>query len=225
PGRPALRGAALLGSVLCIDQNLILEWQYMNGILDGDNMNRRFFVALLGNVHPTQDDLNLFESRNRLPGGAKNYTFRPLGKLTFDDQPVADSTGITDAGGYHSRQAYANAPARSQSPAVQVRLRDAGLSAGQWVRGSVMVNSEYGAWGQRLMVVLEHNGQPIQSETTRLQNALSVPGRWTRVWLDMPISVDAQPDDVVKVFVLNENGSPALIDDLQAEALQHQLGW
>ncbi|MDQ2771821.1 MAG: hypothetical protein M3Y54_15135 [Bacteroidota bacterium] len=220
PGRPALRGVAIVGCVLGIDQNLVLEWQYLNGILDGDSMNRRFFVALLGNVHPTQDELNLFDSKNRLPDGARSYTFRSLGKLSFDDLPVSDSTGITDAGGYHSRQAYRTAPSRSYSPTVQLRLRDAGLGAGQWVRGSVLVNSEYGAWGQKLVVVLKRNGRTVQRENTRLQNALSVPGRWTRVWLDVPLAADAQPGDVLKVFVLNENGSPCTLDDLQAEALQ-----
>ena len=225
PARPALCGAALLGSVLCVDQNLVLEWQYLNGILDGENMNRRYFAALLGNVHPTQDELNLFDSKNRLPGRAKDYTFRQLGKLGFDDQPAADSTGVTNAAGYRSGQAYRPVAGRAYSPTVQVRLRDAGLAAGQWVRGSVAVNSEYGAWGHKLVVVLERRGETVQWENTRLQNALSVPGRWTTVWLDVPLAADAQPDDVLKVFVLNENGSPCYLDDIQAEALQPKYGW
>ena len=224
PGRPALRSAALLGGVLCIDNNLVQEWQYLKGIMDGENMNRRFFVALLGNVHPTQDELNLFDTKNRLPGLVKNYDFRLLGKLGFDNQPV-DTTGITDAAGYHSRQAYQTAPARPYSPAIRVRLGEAGLGGGQWVRGSVMVNSEYGAWGHKLVVVLERNGQTVQWENTRLQNALSVPGRWTKVWLDVPLSPDARPDDVLKVFALDESGSPCYLDDLQAEALVPKAAW
>ena len=225
PGRATLRGAVLLTCALLVNLNLVQEWQYLNNIMDGENMNRRYFAAIFDNIHPTQDELNLFDSKNKLPGSIKDYTLRPLGKLTMDDQPMTPETGITADAGYNSRQAYRTDPARPYSPTLRIRLRDANLTGGQWVRGSVMMNAEYGAWGQKLVVSLERNGATVQWENTRLQNALSISRRWTPIWLDVPLPPDARPDDVLKVFVLNENGSPCYLDDLQAEALLPKSGW
>lgn len=225
PRRQLLRGAVLLLSALFINLNLMQDWQYMNGIIDGENMNRRYYLATFDQVQPTQDQLNMLDTRNRRPGTLEDYVRRPLARLTMDDQPAADQTGITADAGYQSRQSYRTDLSRPYSPTVQVRLRDAGLSGGHWVRGSVMVNSEYGAWGQKLVVSLERQGHTVQWENTRLQNALSISHRWTPVWLDVPLPADAQPDDVLKVFVLNEQGSPCYLDDVQAEALDPKSGW
>ena len=225
PGRAGLRAAAVLGVALLVNLNLVQHWQYMNNILDGENMNRRYYFAIFANVRPTQDQLNLFDTKNRLPGSLTNYQPRLLGRLHLDDQPVAAATGITADAGYRSRQSYRTDPARPYSPTLNLRLREAGLSGGQWVRGQVTLYSEYGAWGQKLVVSLERNGKTIQWENVRLQNALSVPQRWTPVWLDVPLLAEAQPDDVLKVFVLNENGSPCYLDDIQAEVLTPKTGW
>ncbi|MCC3154082.1 hypothetical protein Q3A66_14240 [Hymenobacter sp. BT770] len=225
PGRASLRGAALIACVLLVNLNLVQHWQYMNGIMDGENMNRHYYAAIFDTPRPTQDQLNLFDTKHRLPGGIEAYTRRELARLTLDDQPVATETGITADAGYNSRQSYRTDPARPYSPTINVRLRDAQLHAGQWVRGSVMVNSEYGAWGQKLVVSLERQGKTVQWENARLQNALSISHRWTPVWLDVPLPPDAQPDDVLKVFVLNENGSPCYLDDIRAEALSPKDGW
>lgn len=225
PARAGLRAAVLLASVLLVNLNLVQHWQYMNGIMDGENMNRRYYAAIFDNVHPTQDQLNLFDTKYRLPGSVKDYTLRPLGKLFFDDQPVVPETGVTADAGYNSRQSYRTDPDRTYSPTLHLRLHDANLTGNRWVRGSVQVNSEYGAWGQKLVVSLERNNKTIQWENVRLQNALSISHRWTPVWLDIQLLADAQPDDVLKVFVLNEGGSPCYLDDLQAEALDPKDGW
>lgn len=227
PSRLVLRGAVLVVCVLLVNLNLVQHWQYMNGIMDGENMNRRYYTAVFDNTHPTQDDLNLFETRNRLPGGIEKYSRRMLSRLTMDDTPPAAQTGITADLGYNSRQSYQTDPARTYSPTVNIRLRDANLTGGQWVRGSVMVYSEYGAWGQKLVVSLERNGHTVQWENVRLQNTLSISHRWTPVWLDVPLLAEAQPDDVLKVFVINEGGAPCHLDDIQAEALmpQTQSAW
>ena len=167
----------------------------------------------------------LLDSPHQLPGSIKNYQPRLLGKLGLDDQPVSDATGITADAGYRSRQSYRTGPARPYSPTLALRLGQANLTGGQWVRGSVWVYSEYGAWGQKLVVSVERAGKTVQWENVRLQNALSVAQRWTPVWLDVPLPADARPDDVLKVFVLNENGSPCYLDDVQAEALEPKIGW
>lgn len=225
PRRALWRGAAVLGSVALVNFNLVQHWQYMNGIVDGENMNRRYFAAVFDNVHPTQDQLNLFDTTHKRPGSLKDCSLVSLGKRTMDDQPAAPEKGITADAGYNSRQSYRNDAARPYSPTIVVRLGDAGLGAGQWVRGSVMVNSEYGAWGQKLVVSLERQGKTVQWENARLQNALSISHRWTPVWLDVPLPDDAQPDDVLKVFVLNEGGAPCYLDDIEAAALKPKTGW
>ena len=225
PGRAGLRAVAVLACALLVNLNLVQNWQYMNGILDGENMNRRFFLSILDDPRPTQDQLNLFDTKNKLPGSLKDYQPRLLGKLALDDQPVVPATGVTDAAGYNSRQSYRTDPARPFSPTLALRLREAHLSGGQWVRGSVMVYSDYGAWGHLLAISLERNGKTIFWENTRLQNALSVSRRWTPVWLDAPLPLDAQPDDVLKVFVCNSSGSPCYLDDIQAEVLEPKTGW
>ncbi|GAA4350929.1 hypothetical protein GCM10023185_09120 [Hymenobacter saemangeumensis] len=223
--RPVLRGAVLLLAALLVNLNLVMHWQYMNGIIDSENMNRRYYWAVFGNVHPTQDELNLFDTKNRLPGTIDRYNRRQVALLTLDDQPISAETGITGDLGYHSAHSYRSENGRTYSPTIALPLREAGLAPGQWVRGSVLVHADEGAWGQKLVVSLERGGKTIMWENTRLQNRLSVSQRWTPVWLDVPLPADARPEDVVKVFVLNENGGPCYLDNIQLEALEPKSGW
>ena len=229
PTRRWLRGTALAGAVLLVNLNLVQHWQYLNGYLDGENMNRRLFWAVFDKIHPTQDNLNLLDSQNRRPGTLDDYTRRPLALLTFEGVPATDSTGVKAGFGNRSGQSFQTNAARPYSPVAQLPVRQAQLPEGtdkHWVRGSVWVWSEYGAWGQRLVVSRERAGKTMQWESINIQNGLSISQRWTQVWLDVPLtSADLQPDDVLKTFVLGEGGAPCYLDDLQLEALDPKTGW
>jgi len=225
PSRPLLQGVTLLLCALLVNLNIVQHWQYMNGIIDGENMNRRYFSAIFDDVHPTQDELNLLDTKQRLPGSIDNYTRRTLAMLTMDDQPTAPETGITADNGYQSQQSYVCAVVRPYSPTISLRLQDAQLKGGQWVRGSVMVNSPYGAWGHKLAINLERDGKTILWEAVRLHNTLVISNHWTPIWLNVQLPNDARPGDVLKVFALNENGAPAYLDNIQVEALESKSNW
>ncbi len=127
--------------------------------------------------------------------------------------------------GYYSRQSFHADAAHAYGPAVALPLEGAGLRPGQFVRASCRVFSDYGAWGNKLVLSVDRAGKPVLWEAIRLQNNLSLNRAWNRVYFDVPLPADARPDDVLKVYVLSENASSCYIDDVQAELMKPATDW
>ena len=226
PGRrPALRAAAVALAVLLVDLNLFQHWQYMRSIINPEEMNRRYYYAVFNNTMPTQADFALLDVKAHLPRPERYYRPKPLGKLDFEGQAPDAATGISADQAFFSRQSFHADAAHPYSPALALPLGPAGLRPGQYVRGSCQVYSSYGAWGNRLVISTERAGKARLWEAIRLQNNLSVNNAWNRVYFDVPLPADAQPDDVLKVYVLSENAASCYIDDVQAELMQPATEW
>ncbi|MDB5234650.1 MAG: hypothetical protein JWR44_1643 [Hymenobacter sp.] len=223
--RPLTRVVAAVGAVLLVDLNLFSHWQYMRSIISPEEMNRRYFFAVLNNTMPTQTDYSLMDVKTHLPKPERYYKRRVLGKLHFDELPANDSTGISAERGFFSRQSLKTDSKRPYGPALTMTLGEAHLAPGQYVRASCQVSADYGAWGNRLVVEISRAGKTIDWNAVRLQNNLSRPAAWTQVYFDARMPDDAQPTDVMKVYVLSENASACYIDDVQAEAFDPKAGW
>ena len=204
--------------VLLIDLNLFQHWQYMSSIIHPGDMTRDYYWAVFNNAQPTQADYAQLDVPAHLPEAEWRYDRRPLGKLDFDKEPVSAETGISADFGYFSKQSFHLQTGRQYSPALTLKAGDAHVQPGQWLRASCQVYSDYGAWDSRLVLSVDRAGKTVQWYGMRLQNNLSVNRSWNLAWFDAPLPADIQPDDVIKVFVLSENGSPCYIDDVQAEA-------
>ncbi|UOQ73509.1 hypothetical protein [Hymenobacter cellulosilyticus] len=218
PGRRvALRMAVVALIVLLVDLNLFQHWQYMYSIIHPEEMNRNFYWAVFNKTKPDQTDYSLLDVPTRLPQPEEEYDQRFVTKLSFDDQPVSPETGINAEFGYYSKQSFRTEASRQYSPALTITVADAKVQPGQWLRASCQVYSDYGAWNSKLILSIERNGQNVQWNGMRLQNNLSVNRKWNHVWFDVPVPADVQPSDVIKLLVLNENGSPAFVDDVQID--------
>lgn len=221
---PAHRAAAIgltVGAVLLllVDLNLFQHWQYMQSIIHTEDMNQPYYWAVFNKVSPTQDDYTVLDTGKKLPKPIDAYEQKVLGKLDFNDQPVSAETGITAEHGYYSAQSYRSDASRNYSPTLVIPLTAENMPRHHWLRAAVQVFAEYGAWGNKLVLSIERNGNSIEWEQVRLQNPGSVDGKWNHVWLDAPFTDNAQPGDVLKVFVLNEQGAGCYIDDLQVVEL------
>ena len=223
--RPLVRVAAAVAAVLLVDLNLFSHWQYMRSIINPEEMNRRYFFAVFNNTMPTQADYNLLDVKARLPRPERYYRPQALGKLDFENQAIDPATGISADIGYYSRQSFHADAAHAYGPAVTLPLGPAGLRPGQFVRASCRVFSDYGAWGNKLVLSVDRAGKPLVWEAIRLQNNLSLNRAWNRVYFDVPLPADARPDDVLKVYVLSENASGCYIDDVQAELMKPATDW
>ena len=226
PGRrPALRVAAVVLAVLLVDLNLFQHWQYMRSIINPEEMNRRYYFAVFNTTMPTQADYNLLDVKTHLPRAERYYRPQPLGKLDFENQPTDPATGISSNLGYYSRQSFRADAAHPYSPALARKLAEAGLQPGQYVRASCQVYSDWGAWGNKLVISTERAGKARLWEAIRLQNNLSVNRTWNRVYFDVPLPADARPDDVLKVYALSENASDCYIDDVQVDFMKPTTEW
>jgi hypothetical protein len=87
------------------------------------------------------------------------------------------------------------------------------------------VFSDYGAWGNKLVISVERDGKPIAWTGVPLQNPGSLNRSWNQVYVDAPLPTDARPTDVLKVYVLNEHGAASFIDDLEAAAMEPAPTW
>ncbi|MBD2766895.1 hypothetical protein IC235_03190 [Hymenobacter sp. BT664] len=219
PERRALvQGTAVVLGGLLLSLNLFQHWQYMRSIIHPEEMNRRYYLAVFNKTMPTQADYALLDVKTQLPRAERYYQRRLLGKLDFEQGAVDTVTGITAELGYFSRQSYHADAAHAYSPSLTLRLGDTGMAPGQYLRASCRVYSDYGAWANKLVMVVERAGKTIVWNGVRLQNNLSINRNWNEVYFDAPFPEEAQPDDVLRVYILNEQGSGCFIDDLQAEA-------
>ncbi|GAA4017045.1 hypothetical protein GCM10022408_33250 [Hymenobacter fastidiosus] len=217
--RPVLQLAFLGLVVLLVDLNLFQHWQYMSSIIHPEEMTPSYYWAIFNNAQPTQSDYARLDVPAHLPAAEWKYDRRTLGKLDFDAEPVSAATGITAEFGYYSKQSFHSDAGHQYGPALLLKAGEARVAPGQWLRASCQVYSDYGAWNSKLVLSVDRAGKTVQWYGMRLQNKLSANRRWNQVWFDVPLPADAQPDDLIKLFVLNENGSPSFIDDVQVEAL------
>ena len=223
--RPALRVAAVVAAVLLVDLNLFQHWQYMRSIIHPEEMNRRYYLSVFNKTMPSQADYALLDVKTHLPQSERYYQVQPLGKLGFDDQPADVASGVSADMGYYSRQSFRADASHGFGPALSIKFSDTKLSAGQYVRASCRVFSDNGAWGNKLVMSVERAGKTIEWNAIRLQNNLSLNRAWNQVYFDAPLPADARPDDVLKVYVLNENGSGCYIDDVQADWMKPKTVW
>jgi hypothetical protein len=82
------------------------------------------------------------------------------------------------------------------------------------------VFSDYGAWGDKLVLTFEHDGKALAWYGVRLQNPGSVPRSWNQAYFDAQVPAGARPTDVLKVYVLSEGGAACFIDDVEAAVLE-----
>ena len=174
---------------------------------------------------PTQSDYALLDTKTHLPEAERHYQAQSVGKLDFENQPIDAATGISADIGYYSKQSFHADDVHAYGPALTIKLQDANLQPGQYVRASCRVFSDYGAWGNKLVMSIERDGKSLLWEGVRLQNNLSVNRAWNQVYFDAPLPADALPTDQLKVYVLSENGASCYVDDVQAERMQPNAGW
>ena len=221
PGRARLwPAAAAVATVLLIDLNLLQHWQIQNSIIDAEDMNRRYYFAIFGKISPTQADYAQLDVPASLPRAERHYHPRQLGKVDFDQLPVDGATGISAEQGYYSRQAYHAEGSRAFSPALTLPLGATGLRGGDYVRAACQVFSDYGAWGNKLIMTVERNGQNLAWYGARLQNPGCQNRTWNHLYFDAPLPAEVQPTDVLKVYTINENGAGCFVDDLEATAME-----
>ncbi|OGX88386.1 hypothetical protein [Hymenobacter glacialis] len=223
--RPALKAAAVVAAVLLVDLNLFQHWQYMRSIIHPEEMNNRYYFAVFNNTMPTQADFALLDVKTRLPKAERFYRPQVIGKLDFENQPPDAATGISADMGYYSRQSFRADAQHAYGPALTIKLADAGLTPGQYVRASCRVYSDYGAWGNKLVMSVERDGKNVVWNAIRLQNNLSLNRSWNLVHFDAPIPAEARLTDILKIYVLSENASGCYIDDVQAEWMKPSTSW
>ena len=217
--RPAVAWVLVPAVVLGIDLNLFQHWQYMYGIIHPDEMTRRYYWAVFSKTEITQDDYALLDVKTRIGQVTRHFERRSLSRLDFENLPPSDSAGVSASRGYESRQSGILGGGHQYSAPVVLKLGAAGLRPKQWVRASCQVYSDWGAWNNQLVMVLQRGGKNIQWNAVRLHNNRCLNRTWNSIWFDVPLPDDAQPTDVLSIFAANNGGSPVFVDDVQAELL------
>ena len=69
-------------------------------------------------------------------------------------------------------------------------------------------------------MTIERAGKPLTWNAIRMQNNLTPGHTWSHLYFDAPLPDDALPTDVLKVYVLNENGSGCFLDNIQADLME-----
>ena len=199
--------------------NLFQTWQYMRSIIHPDEMNRRYYWAVFNNAQPTQADYALLDINARRPGPAVQWQHRQVGRQTFDELP-ASAGGVPGEGMWHST-ACRNDAEYPITPPLEIRVADLHAAPGAWLRGSCRVWSDWGAWNSRLVIQIMRGKEQLAWHGLRLQNNLSINQHWNHVYGDVPLA-DTRPDDLVRIYVLNQGGTPCRIDEVVLEVAERK---
>ncbi|RSK42673.1 hypothetical protein [Hymenobacter perfusus] len=219
-----LLGLGILLPVLVglIDLNLFQHWQYMYGIIHTEDMTRPYYQAVFSKARVTQDDFSLLDVPTRIGQVTTHFSRRSVGELNFEGQPATEETGITNERGSSSGQSARLGNGHQYTPALVLKAADTGLRPGQWVRVSAQVYSDWGAWNDQLVLAIGADDKSARYYHVRLHNNGCVNKVWNDIWFDIPLPAEMQPTDVLKVFGVCNNGSPALLDNLRLELLTPQ---
>ncbi|WP_126546699.1 hypothetical protein [Hymenobacter amundsenii] len=207
--------------VLLVDLNLFQHWQYMYGIIHTEDMTRRYYQAIFSKARPTQDDYALLDVPSRISQVAPFFSRRTVGLRDFDQEPLNEQAGVTNeagAEGSHQSALLAGQRRVATTPLV-LRADSAGLFPRQWVRVSAQVRSEWGAWNDQLVLMIDGAGKRPVRYAVRLHNNGSQLGVWNKVWFDVPLPNNLRPTDELCVFAASHDGSRALLDNLRLEVL------
>ncbi|KAA9331351.1 hypothetical protein F0P96_13975 [Hymenobacter busanensis] len=205
--------------------NLFQHWQYMRGIIQTEEMNKQYYWAIFDKTMPQQRDFALIDIPKRLPGTDKEYDFRQIARLDFENQPTQEKVGVKGGRGHDSGQSYYIDASQNIGPTIAVPVSQANVQPGQWLRASVWVFADWGAWGNKLVMSVERNGQNLFWHGLRLHNNLTTERRWNYLNFDFPVPNDIQPGDIIKVYPINEGGAGCYLDDMQLEAVTPKAGW
>jgi len=215
--------AAAAAAVLFIDLNLFQNWQYARSIIHPEEMNRAYYFAIFNKTMPsTADYAKLDEAHSGLPRAERYYHPRSLGKLDFEQATVETLPGVSNQQAYYSRQSYFSTGERPYGPALIVGLGAAGVRPGDYVRAACRVFSDYGAWGNKLVMTVERDGKALAWYGVRLHNPGSISRGWNQAYFDARVPAEALPTDVLKVYVLNEGGAACFVDDIEATVMEPQ---
>jgi len=213
--------AAAAAAVLFIDLNLFQNWQYARSIIHPEEMNRAYYFAIFNKTMPSEADYaKLDEAHSGLPRPERYYHPRSLGKLDFEQATPETMPGVSNQQAYYSRQSYFSAGERPYGPALTVGLAAAGVWPGDYVRASCRVFSDYGAWGNKLVMAVERDGKALAWYGVRLHNPSSISRGWNQAYFDARVPAEARPTDVLKVYVLNEGGAACFVDDIEATVME-----
>jgi len=179
--RSKLRVGAVIFSTYLIIVNLFQIWQYSKTIIHYDDMNMPYYAAVYLNPSPSPIDMSLLDTDECLRDTSRFYEVK---------KNLVDSI-ITLYGGANSTRNVCHQHVSS--------LVGIGNKQIIWLKVSVMVQSQWGAFGSNVVTELLEDSI-VKKRTIRLQNGICDIKKWNEIAFYFRIPIN-NADAMLSIYV------------------------
>ncbi|MGN6644927.1 MAG: hypothetical protein ACTHJT_00245 [Cytophaga sp.] len=212
--------------------NMFQTWQYTEGIIDGDRMNKKYYWKVFGKTEATAEDKKSLSIdrglyvQKEFEGDINQFTRKKIFSESYEH--TTDSNLLFSSNAHTGTRSLKLDSAHLFSPNFSKAYYDITSKEYMWLRASVWVYVPDSAFTNKnnaaLVIYMDSKGNTNKYSTRELIHVTVQPRTWTRVYLDYLTPEVKHSDDKIIVHFWNMCGSEMYIDDLAVEALEPIVG-
>ena len=216
-----LRMGVLVLSGLFIALNLLQTWQYNNGVLPGDGVNKAFYWYAFGRTEIDRSELKYLRLPERL-SHRDRYRRTEIGSIQFAvEEALPDPQQFAMRDG---RGGQLLTPEVRYSAPLSITLghQDAAALHGQWVESAakLWISGQDFNSSQNAQLILEGNrdGERLFWQNMNFQ-VFAEPRTWTDVDWEHRLPDNLQPGDELRAYIWNRSTDTILLHALRLSLL------
>ncbi|MBK9424424.1 MAG: hypothetical protein KBH11_05995 [Bacteroidia bacterium] len=212
----------LLGSVLVflLVLNVFQVWQYKKGIIHYESMTKEAYISVFGKFSSPDNLSSLFKE--------PDYShYRPAKNISNEEHMLINEnfeSGYFPGYGYEKSAGFRSDKTIQFSPTFTFPLKSLKFAPEVKIKCSFMAMSGKDISDSKLIMTVEADGKPayiyksLDLSMLKLTNSEWHP---VEMWLDVPKY--AGVNDVIKVYIWNQNDDELFIDNLQIVLLKKKF--
>ncbi len=212
------RAFILAGALLCLGLNIIQTYQKYIFILPWDDMTKEKYWAIF--LHTDKSYVGAFiddSPADPVSGVIKIISF----SNDFDPgEPWYDLGSVTDQKAHSGKYASKIGSSIHKSVSFIKPVREITKSKNVYVKATFWVFVEDAASNAMITISFENKGRSYSWSPFYLVPARVVPGRWEHVSVGCRMPELQSPEDLVSIYVFNEDNKTVFIDDYLLEFME-----
>lgn len=200
--------------------NLKSLWQYNQGIILAESMNKLYFYSVVDKLVPTQKDMVFLDVKKSIRNESK-YDTSPIEILDFSVDSLYDKLAIGK--GPNGSNAWVSTPEHKISPMIDIPLTPELQNKDQWIKATTRFKAGWGAERSWLVITKVKDEEVILWKAVRMHHALTPGETWNEVYFYYPIPLE-EDIDKLQVFVQNDGSTRFFIDEIKAELMKRKSG-
>lgn len=215
-------GYALI--VGCLFLNLFQTIQFYYGSIDGARMTKEYYFKTFGKLHATEEDKKLLLIERSFDGtesfnNEKDYNFKKLEKLDFEDTEIKDSTQFNSG-----KNSFKLDSTTIYSPGIEVPFYNITKKDHAWVRVTAFVYPTKDVVNEPFSLVIHfnHNEYAYKYVTYDSDKMKLELNKWNKISFDYLTPEVRRKSDCLKVYLWHRGKAPLFVDDIQVNIYERK---